>query len=96
MWVTGASSGIGKACAEAWAKERRQSGALFPQARRPGGCGPTASSEGCDVHVVTLDLADSDSLPGVAAHVESTHGPVDVMVHCGGISQRSKVLDTAP
>ena len=53
-------------------------------------------AEGCDVHVVTLDLADSDSLPGVAAHVESTHGPVDVMVHCGGISQRSKVLDTAP
>ena len=26
--------------------------------------------------------------------MESTHGPVDVMVHCGGISQRSKVLDT--
>ena len=50
---------------------------------------------GADVHVVTLDLSNSDSLPAVAQHVEEKIGPVDVMVHCGGISQRSKAIETA-
>ena len=49
---------------------------------------------GATVHVVTLDLAEAQSLPGVAQHVETEIGPVDVMVHCGGISQRSKAIDT--
>lgn len=49
---------------------------------------------GADVHVVTLDLSDSDSLQAVAQHVEEKIGPVDVMVHCGGISQRSKAIET--
>lgn len=50
---------------------------------------------GADVHVVTLDLSNSDSLQAVAQHVEEKIGPVDVMVHCGGISQRSKAIETA-
>ena len=94
VWVTGASSGIGKACAEAWA---RKGAKVVLSSRKQDALEAVAQplrDEGCDVHVVTLDLADSDSLPGVAERVESTHGPVDVMVHCGGISQRSKVLDT--
>ena len=49
---------------------------------------------GATVHVVTLDLAEAQSLSGVAQHVETEIGPVDVMVHCGGISQRSKAIDT--
>lgn len=50
---------------------------------------------GADVHVVTLDLSNSDSLPAVAQDVQEKIGPVDVMVHCGGISQRSKAIETA-
>ena len=94
VWVTGASSGIGKACAESWARRgakvvlsSRKEDALEAVAR-------PLREEGCDVRVVTLDLSNSDSLADVATHVESTYGAVDVMVHCGGISQRSKVLDT--
>ena len=46
------------------------------------------------MHVGTLDLAETDQLAGIAHQVETTIGPVDVMVHCGGISQRSTAIDT--
>jgi short-subunit dehydrogenase len=52
-------------------------------------------NNGADVHVVTLDLSNSGSLSAVAHHVEEKIGPVDVMVHCGGISQRSKAIETS-
>ena len=72
VWVTGASSGIGKACAEAWA---RKGAKVVLSSRKQDALEAVAQplrEEGCDVHVVTLDLADSDSLPGVAAHAEAS------------------------
>ena len=95
VWVTGASSGIGKACAESWA---RRGATVVLSARKAETLDAVATplkDNGADVHVVTLDLSNSDSLPAVAQHVEEKIGPVDVMVHCGGISQRSKAIETA-
>ncbi|MEE2919818.1 MAG: SDR family oxidoreductase [Bacteroidota bacterium] len=94
VWVTGASSGIGKACAEAWA---RRGATVVLSARKQATLEDVAAplrEAGATVHVVTLDLAEAQSLPGVAQHVETEIGPVDIMVHCGGISQRSKAIDT--
>mgnify|MGYP001181147128 FL=1 len=95
VWVTGASSGIGKSCAEAWA---RKGAKVILSSRKENALVAVAQplrEEGLDVHVVTLDLAEAESMVEVVDHVESTHGAVDVVVHCGGISQRSKVLDTS-
>ena len=95
VWVTGASSGIGKACAESWA---RRGATVVLSARKAETLDAVASplrDNGADVHVVTLDLSNSNSLQAVAQHVEDKIGPVDVMVHCGGISQRSKAIETA-
>ena len=95
VWVTGASSGIGKACAESWA---RRGATVVLSARKAETLDAVAAplkDNGADVHVVTLDLSNSDSLQAVAQHVEEKIGPVDVMVHCGGISQRSKAIETA-
>ena len=95
VWVTGASSGIGKACAESWAKRGATVVLSARKAETLDAVAAPLKDNGADVHVVTLDLSNSDSLPAVAQHVEEKIGPVDVMVHCGGISQRSKAIETA-
>ena len=65
VWVTGASSGIGKACAEAWA---RRGATVVLSSRKQAALEDVAAplrDAGGDIHVVTLDLADSASLPEV-------------------------------
>ena len=81
VWVTGASSGIGRACAEVWA---RQGATVVLSARKQETLDAVAlplRKAGATVHVVTLDLADSESLKDIADCVQSDIGPVDVMVH---------------
>jgi len=93
VWITGASSGIGEALAVAFAAE----GAKLVLSARRGSelrrvaarCGRAAS-----VDVLPLDLGELSSLPAHAADVVARHGGVDVMVHNGGISQRSLARDT--
>ena len=94
VWVTGASSGIGKACAQIWA---HQGATVVLSARKHDTLEKVASplrEKGANVHVVTLDLADTEVLRDTANRVQSDIGPVDVMIHCGGISQRSLAIET--
>lgn len=91
--ITGASSGIGEALAYEMAKKGAK---LILSARRKeelervkSAC---ASPE--DVHVVPLDLADAESIIPTAKKAESIYGHIDILVNCGGISQRDKVINT--
>ncbi len=93
VWLTGASSGIGEALAYEFA---RRGAHIILSARREtelnrvaAGCAGAAS-----VAVQPLDLADHASLPAVAEQVLRRFGKVDILVHNGGISQRSLVKDT--
>ncbi len=93
VWITGASSGIGESLAVAFAREgarlvlsARRVDELERVARRCHGA-PT-------VDVVPLDLADLDALPGAVAQALALVGHVDVMVHNGGVSQRSRAIET--
>jgi dehydrogenase/reductase SDR family member 7B len=94
VWITGASSGIGEALAVAFAREGAR---LVLSARRADELARVAASchGAAAVDVVTLDLADLASLSGVVEAVLARVGAVDVMVHNGGISQRSRVAETA-
>lgn len=93
VWITGASSGIG----EALAYELAGRGArLVLSSRREGELERVrAACERPEDHqVVPLDLADQESLETAAAEVLAKHGHVDVMVHNGGVSQRSLARET--
>ncbi|MFY0608336.1 MAG: SDR family oxidoreductase [Cyclobacteriaceae bacterium] len=93
VMVTGASSGIGEALAYQLAIEGAK---LILAARRLSELERVKAA--CDnkekVKVMTLDLADASNIQTKAKEAESLFGHIDVLINCGGISQRGKVIDT--
>jgi len=94
VWVTGASSGIGEALAMAFSREGAQ---LVLSSRNEQELERVRKScDDADRHlVVPFDLTQHDALPSVTAGVLRRVGHVDVLVHSGGVSQRSLASDTA-
>ncbi|MDR1878150.1 MAG: SDR family oxidoreductase [Bacteroidales bacterium] len=93
IWITGASSGIGEEMAYRWSKENCF---LILSARRENelrrvqiNC---AHPEQCVIF--PMDLANPQEVEHTADKVLSEFGSVDILVHNGGISQRSSVADT--
>ena len=89
VWITGASSGIGEALSVAFSREGAQ---LILSARRAEELERVRQS--CDApdrhRIEPLDLMDANAIARVAASV----GPVNVLIHSGGVSQRSLAMQT--
>lgn len=100
VWITGASSGIGRACAEVYAAKGVQ---VIISSRREDSLKKVADdlSNRFKVQreknfvIAPLDLSMTDSLEGVVKEVLKKVESVDVMIHCGGISQRSLAIETS-
>jgi dehydrogenase/reductase SDR family protein 7B len=93
VWVTGASSGIGEATAMAFSRE----GAKLVLSSRQG-AELERVRKACDGEghlVLPLDLMRHDSLADAASQVLRHFDHVDVLVHSGGVSQRSLAADTS-
>ena len=100
VWITGASSGIGRACAEIYAGKgakvilsSRREEALIKVAKDISEklkLNPETSFD-----IAPLDLNDSNSFPQLVKNVLDRVGGVDIVVHCGGISQRSLAAETS-
>jgi dehydrogenase/reductase SDR family member 7B len=91
VWITGASSGIGAALAEAFAREGAK---LVLSARRRAELEQVAARTGGEPLVLPLDLAQADTFPAAVTAVLERFPRIDVLVHNGGISQRALVKDT--
>jgi dehydrogenase/reductase SDR family protein 7B len=92
VWVTGASSGIGEATAMAFSRE----GAKLVLSSR-NGAELERVRKACDGEghlVLPLDLMRYDSLADATSQVLRHFDHVDVLVHSGGVSQRSLAADT--
>lgn len=94
VWITGASSGIGEALVYAY----HQAGAkLIISSRNKEKLHQVKSN--CkgnliDIHVLPLDLGNLDTLAEKAVEAHKIYGKIDVIIHSGGVSQRSLAMET--
>ena len=93
VWITGASSGIGKALALELSKQEAK---IILSSRKKEDL--ELVKQQCkninDVKIITIDLEDYNNLqPKVDAAI-ALFGKVDILVNNGGISQRSFAKDT--
>ena len=93
-WITGASSGIGEALSLAL---NRRGERVILSARRANEL--ERVRQHCAfpdrVCVLPLDLSAADTLAQKTEEAVAAFGSIDVLIHNGGISQRSRVSDTA-
>jgi len=93
VWITGASSGIGEALVYNYSAQgarliisSRNRDELFRvkmQCKNPA-----------NVHVLSLDLEQTDTLAQKAADAIRIFGRIDLLINSGGISQRALAIDT--
>mgnify|MGYP001793906456 FL=1 len=93
IWITGASSGIGKALAVALSPLDCK---LILSARRAEKLEETkqACAHPEYVEILPMDLANHDNMESLANEAVSKFGTVDVLVNNAGISQRSLIAET--
>jgi Short-chain dehydrogenases of various substrate specificities len=95
VWVTGASSGIGKALAVELAKEGA-AGVLL-SARRMDRLEETAEEcrrHGARVWLMPLDLSRPDALAAGTREAAEKCGDIDILVNAAGVGQRGTALET--
>ena len=94
VWISGATSGIGKAVAEAC---HQRGDRLILSARKSGDLDRLHMALGAtDALIAPFDLGHTDGLSDLVSRIWKEVGGVDVVVHSGGISQRSRLIDTDP
>ena len=94
IWITGASSGIGKQLALDLAKKNCK---LILSSRKEDQLNKIkleCQNFTSDVAVLPLDLEDFEHLKSKAEKAIAFFGRIDVLINNGGISQRSLILDT--
>jgi len=92
VWITGASSGIGKAMAVELAKRGAN---LVLSSRKRAALDSVAELCDTEVAILPLDLQDHEGLDAIISSHSDLIAQVDILVNNGGISQRSLVKDTS-
>ncbi|MFZ6649658.1 SDR family NAD(P)-dependent oxidoreductase [Undibacterium sp. TJN25] len=91
VWVTGASSGIGEALANAFFK---QGAYLILSGRRVAELERVAAAAPERALVLPFETTDYDALPQYVEQAWGWRGKIDVLINNAGVSQRSLALDT--
>jgi len=94
--VTGASAGVGRAVARAFARERAAVGLVARGRGRLDAAAREVEALGARATVVETDVADPDAVEAAAARIEEQLGPIDVWVNNAMATVFAPVSDTTP
>jgi len=95
VWITGASSGIGKSCAEEFAKEGANliltalESDLLEEVKNQ-----CLKNGAADVYLLPFDLSNLERLDKLAENAWNVFGKIDVLYNNAGISQRASTIET--
>lgn len=93
IWITGASSGIGKELALQLSRKKCN---LIISARNEQALAKVKGS--CEhsenIAVLSLDLGNFDSMHQKVSEAIAFFGPIDILINNAGISQRSLIINT--
>lgn len=96
VWITGASSGIGAACACRYASDGARLVLSSSSRERLEGVAAQCRAAGAaDVSVLPYDFRDPSGLEALARTAWETFGGLDIVFLNAGISQRTTVEDTS-
>jgi len=91
IWITGASSGIGRALARKWAKH----GARFILSGRDAGRLEDVALElGGESLILPFEVRDESAMNAAVAKALEWSGGIDMLVNNAGVSQRSQAVNT--
>lgn len=91
--ITGASSGIGRAAAQKFARQGWRVGLIGRSAETLDATRRDVVTLGGTASVAVADVADSAALEAAADHIERELGPIDVWVNNAGTGVTGKFLD---
>ncbi len=86
VFVTGASSGIGRACAEAFARAGARVLACARRADRLDEVTAALSAGGAEVHGLVLDVRDRAAVDAALAGLDAAWSAIDVLVNNAGLA----------
>jgi NAD(P)-dependent dehydrogenase (short-subunit alcohol dehydrogenase family) len=87
--VTGASKGIGLACAAAFLREGATVIGIARSVEHLQAARHQLLAEDLHLHIEPADLTDSVAAQMVMERIEDDHGPIEVLVNCAGAARRT-------
>jgi NAD(P)-dependent dehydrogenase (short-subunit alcohol dehydrogenase family) len=94
--ITGASSGIGRACVRAFAARGARLGLIARSRQGLEAASREAQQAGGEAIVLPLDVADADAVDRAAGSVEERFGRIDVWVNNAMVSVLSPIKEMTP
>ncbi|MCL2435282.1 MAG: SDR family oxidoreductase [Lentimicrobiaceae bacterium] len=94
IWITGASSGIGEACAYLFAKEKANLILTALEAGKLAEVQKKCMALGGKCEILPYDLSNIETIPELVEKALAFFGKIEIMFNNAGISQRAKAGDT--
>jgi short-subunit dehydrogenase len=95
VWITGASSGIGEACAYRYAARKATLILTSSSQQKLEPVAEKCRALGADVTLLPYDLRQLDGIAALVQEAWQWHGGIDILFCNAGVSQRTNIEDTS-